>query len=241
MSRVLRRVPLDFDWPYDQTWEGYVFPEELNLPNCHACDGTGFAPEALKIERTFYPHMIAGPRAEELAWHDKLTQGEVDFLVSKDRLWDFWRHVGPDGWEDNDPPTPPTAEEINAAQHNRRGFMGHDAINRMYLVEFRCQRLGVEYLCPFCDGHGDVGTPEQRAAADAWEPTDPPEGEGYQLWQDVSEGSPVSPVFETLDALCEYAAVNCTTFAWHRASAAEWKEMLDDGFVFHKEGNQVFI
>ena len=32
-------------------------------------------------------------------------------------------------------------------------------------------------------------------------PVDPPNGDGYQLWETTSEGSPVSPVFESIDAL----------------------------------------
>ena len=33
---------------------------------------------------------------------------------------------------------------------------------------------------------------------------DPPEGEGYQVWETVSEGSPVSPVFASAEELVEY-------------------------------------
>jgi hypothetical protein len=54
----------------------------------------------------------------------------------------------------------------------------------------------------------------------------PPEGPGCQMWETTSEGSPISPIFETLDALCEWAAVNSSTFAGERASAEEWREVL---------------
>jgi len=33
-----------------------------------------------------------------------------------------------------------------------------------------------------------------------WKPTEPPKGPGYQVWETVSEGSPVSPVFPTKEA-----------------------------------------
>lgn len=33
---------------------------------------------------------------------------------------------------------------------------------------------------------------------------EPPEGEGYQIWENVSEGSPISEVFETKEAVIEY-------------------------------------
>ena len=68
-----------------------------------------------------------------------------------------------------------------------------------------------------------------------------PEGEGYQLWETTSEGSPVSPVFKTLDELCEWCEDNATTFAQFKATKEEWKEMLDQDFVCHKQGNMIFI
>jgi hypothetical protein len=70
---------------------------------------------------------------------------------------------------------------------------------------------------------------------------EPPEGEGYQLWETTSEGSPVSPVFKTLDELCEWCAENATTFADFKASKEQWLSMLSDDFVFHQQGNAIFI
>ena len=69
----------------------------------------------------------------------------------------------------------------------------------------------------------------------------PPTGEGYQLWETTTEGSPTSPVFETLDELCEWCAENATTFGQNRATKEQWKQMLDDSFVYHKQGNSIFI
>lgn len=69
----------------------------------------------------------------------------------------------------------------------------------------------------------------------------PPAGDGYQLWETTSEGSPVSPVFATLDELCEWCEKNATTFGSWKASKSEWKEMLSNDMVHHKEGNAIFI
>lgn len=63
------------------------------------------------------------------------------------------------------------------------------------------------------------------------EKVDPPAGEGYQLWETTSGGSPISPPFATLDDLCEWAALNSFTFGDYRTTAAEWKRMLEDGLV----------
>lgn len=73
--------------------------------------------------------------------------------------------------------------------------------------------------------------PEDHDEDEEWEGTDPPEGEGFQLWETTTEGSPQSPVFATLDELCAFAAEHCTTFATNRATAEQWRSMLDDGLV----------
>lgn len=69
----------------------------------------------------------------------------------------------------------------------------------------------------------------------------PPKGEGYQLWETTSEGSPVSPVFATLDTLCEWCEGNATVFADHKATRDQWKKMLEADFVYHQEGNVIFV
>jgi hypothetical protein len=63
-----------------------------------------------------------------------------------------------------------------------------------------------------------------------------------QLYETTSEGTPISPVFPVseIDALCVYAAEHCTVFADFTATAAEWKAMLWEGFVHHREGDIIF-
>ncbi len=39
---------------------------------------------------------------------------------------------------------------------------------------------------------------------EAWQEVPPPTGEGWQLWETVSDGSPISPVFPTKEAFIEY-------------------------------------
>ena len=64
-----------------------------------------------------------------------------------------------------------------------------------------------------------------------------------QLYEDTSEGTPVSPVFraDELDKLCEYAAENCTTFARFKTTKEEWFKMLGGGLVYHQSDNALFI
>ena len=74
-----------------------------------------------------------------------------------------------------------------------------------------------------------------------WTFLEPPTGEGYQLWETTSEGSPKSPVFATLDELCAWCEENATTHASSRTTASEWKRMLNKGLVYHQEGQNIFI
>jgi len=223
MSREVRRVPLDFDFPVGQTWGGYLQPDTYDFPACPDCtyeelptimdrlfptprSGSGYSPEAYAISQTFYPYMIGGPMAKHLAWHDKLGQSEVDKLLEENRLRDYVQRYDPKTRTWGPRGVPVTAAMVNAGQHNGgAGPKGaHDAIDRSILVRFRCDQLGIAVYCPTCDGHGDIATAEQRKEAEDWEGTDPPTGAGYQLWQTVSEGGPVSPVFATPEELADW-------------------------------------
>lgn len=133
-------------------------------------------------------------------WCHHLTQDDVNALVAGNRLYDFTHKVVPGkGWQPKDPPVMPTAEQVN--EWSLRS-MGHDGINASVAVSARCEREGQEVLCQTCQGHGSTEAyPGQRAEAEAWEPTEPPTGDGWQLWETVSEGSPISPAFPTSGAL----------------------------------------
>lgn len=215
--RTIKRVPLDFDHPLNEVWPGYLSP---SLPTCTTCGGDGYGVEARAVARTFYPHMIDGPNADALAWHDKIGQAEVDHLVEQGRLR-VWR----DGkWRSE----PRTAAEVNAEQGPGRGLDGHDGINRWILTKFRCERLGIVTACGTCDGHGTVATDTEREANEEWEGTEPPVGVGWQLWETVSEGSPVSPVFVTAEYLADWCADNATTFADLTATRDQWLRMFEN-------------
>lgn len=222
MGRDVRRVPLDFDWPQGETWVGYLMPDRLSEADCDDCGGGGYSPEARAIAGTFYPHQIEWGNTEQanaLAWCDKIGQAEVDNLIAQGRLR-VWR----DGeWRTEQR----TATEINEQQRGR-GFDGHDAINRHILIEFRCERLGIPRQCPACDGHGSIEKyAGQRAEAEAWGPTDPPAGEGWQMWETTSEGSPMSPVFATPEELADWlASSGASIFGSHIASRDQWLKII---------------
>lgn len=219
MGRIAKRVPMGFDWPQGQVWEGYLMPDRLHEADCTACGGEGYSREAQAIANTFYPHMIGyGEQAQALAWHDKIGQDEVDNLIAQGRLR-TWR----DGaWHAD----PLTAAEVNARQGSV--LDGHDGINRHILIRFRCERLGIQHECSVCEGYGTVEKyPGQRSDAEAWEPTEPPTGDGWQMWETTSEGSPASPVFASADELAEWCHENASFFGSQRASVQRWREVID--------------
>lgn len=235
MGRVLKRVPLDFSWPIGMLWKGYVNP--YRSQKCETCDGTGHNEGTKKIDDEWYAFDNAeyvdlpnGKRYNKNAHSHNITETEIKALLERGRLSDFTR---------DDPDYVPTPEEVN--EWSWSGF-GHDASNAWICVEARAKELGVWGKCPVCNGDGEIyHTEEIKKLSKDWEGYEPPEGEGYQLWETTSEGSPKSPVFETLEELCEWCESNVTTFADHKATKEEWFKMLSDGLVYHQEGNFVFL
>jgi hypothetical protein len=231
MGRELKRVSLDFDWSLNKVWMGYQNPYESQ--NCKVCDGSGYNATTKEISDNFYAR-------NEHRWCDKITQDEVDTLIEEGRLWVFWRKAVPGGWEDIIPRPVVTASQVNAWE--KGPGVGHDAINRGILIKARATRLGVYGLCPTCGGEGETYYTEAiKKAHEEWREFEPPPGEGYQLWETTTEGSPISPVFETLLELCKWCEGNATVFGDQRTTREGWFQMLSDNFVAFHEGNAVFI
>lgn len=208
MGREVKRVPLDFNWPIGEEWYGYINP--YSSVACPVCEGDGYNQETSQISKSWHAFDDVRKR-----WSDNLTQDEVDALVASGRLKDLThRFVSGQGWVPNDPPTHPTAAQVNA--WSRTGI-GHDSINMCICVEARARRLGVWGECPLCNGKGAIWfSPEIEAAAFAWRGIDPPPGDGWQLWETVSDGSPMSPVFATREELVDWMVSDGT-----RREAAE--------------------
>lgn len=149
-------------WALDELNEcvHFYFSVEREADDCKACDRSGYAPFALRLERTFYPH-----GCEELglhrfaAWNDKITEADVDALWEAGRLKHDWKEK-------------PTAAEVNADQSapngKRRSIFGHDAINRHVMIEARCKAAGEPRSCPKCGGHGYTYKGDTRLSLTLW-------------------------------------------------------------------------
>ncbi|HEY2088616.1 MAG TPA: hypothetical protein VGH54_21675 [Mycobacterium sp.] len=316
--REVKRVPLDFNWPRGEVWEGFLLPEWLHEAKCPDCEH-GYSPHAERLHALWYGYVPFDPEstgsvplqpwtpavrafaerniardpefygavsrtdrlrtsardahaagvlddagledrlsriafmerqddddyinpadaaiAREAArlskmwngqWCHHLSQDDVNALVGRGRLMDFthtWSREG--GWQKKDPAVVPTAAQVN--EWSLSGF-GHDSINAGIAVSARCEREGFADRCPTCGGHGTTEAYEgQRAEAEAWEPAEPPAGDGWQLWETTTEGSPKSPVFATAEELAAWCEGNATAFADIRWTREEWLRSFTGG------------
>lgn len=77
---------------------------------------------------------------------------------------------------------------------------------------------GGKYYCPHCEGEKTPFFPH----------IDPPEGEGWQMWETTSEGSPISPVFETPEQLAKWLAdTGASTFGPMTTTYEAWLGMIE--------------
>lgn len=197
MGREVKRVPLDFQHPLNEVWPGFLMPDELDLPTCPDCGGRGataaheWVSAVVRVLLLLDVDLIA--QAQGRPMHPYLES-----LATR-----------PGGLR-------PSADiaEFGRGLAGREPFIIHDAIDQWTATDALIKAAGLPDTwgrCSTCSGNGEVGTDEQRAAQEAWVSTGPPEGEGWQLWETVSEGSPISPVFGSAEDLARWMTQNrCT-------------------------------
>jgi hypothetical protein len=217
MSRKLLRVPMDFDWPGNKVWHGYLNPHYRTCPACES----GYTVARRYLQTCVRLLMLAGD--------DSLRGRKHPYFDG--------------GLFPTESPSREMAELTVGLAGREPSPFGHDGVDQWVTEKKIITAAGLDPevwgICPTCNG--EATDPEVKEAYESWQPFDPPTGEGYQLWETTSEGSPTSPVFPSLDDLCAWAEKNATTFAHHRTTAAEWKRMLTNDFVYHQEGNSVFM
>lgn len=263
MGREIKRVPVDFEWPLNERWSGFLMPDTFDEVTCPGCArpspfdgepcGDGWSRRAQELHDMWYgkydgvfrpedngsvPLTLEAPVVRAFAernvrnapefygrgefairkeasrlcrlwnnmWAHHLNYDDIAALVAADSLRDFTHTFDPkreprERWQRIDPPVVPTMEQVrdwSITSFNGTGVSGT-------AIRARCEREGLESLCPTCDGHGSLEAYEgQRDEADTWEREEPPTGEGWQLWETVSEGSPISPVFPTAEGLAQW-------------------------------------
>ena len=63
MGRKLMRVPLDFSWPKDKVWKGYINPYAKLSRDCTDCGKMGYSPRALQFHKEWYGYVEFDPIA----------------------------------------------------------------------------------------------------------------------------------------------------------------------------------
>lgn len=233
MGREIMRVPFGFDWPMSKPWMGFINPYTKFFKKCVHCDGSGESREYKLLIHDWYGWDETGSFKINDGSRCELTQEEVNLLVDEHRLYDFaadWQGPGK-GWVPRKNPDGsqfyPDAKTVNDAA--REGPLVHDTINQHIVCKARAERFGIDTNCKHCNGKGGFWQSEEyQKKHDAWfdsERFGPPAGTGWQVWETVSEGSPVTPVFETADELIEYLVKNGDEWDQRRAARGDTRSL----------------
>lgn len=235
MSNEVRRVPLEFDWPLNKVWSGYIRPTELEGERCGACDGSGQTHFGWWLQKFSY---AMGMLAEDVReqergkpMHPWLSQfphphGHWEYPVAGDPQSGPGRFV-------IDRPSADALDFFAALMGIDKEQITGSLFGRspQYVVMTKLLEVtGADVSCKACEGHGSTEKYHgQRAEADAWVPTGPPEGEGWQLWENVSDGSPISPVLPTADDLAGWMSDPARGDRWVPMEAA--RKFIDVGWA----------
>lgn len=202
MGREIKRVPLDFDWPLDKVWEGFLMPDSLRGEDCPECyGGQTHAGWWLQhwCQRLEMMGADVGHNEQGKEMHPWLAQDPYPHTNSRSLFEPATRVIRPSA----DMATLVAGLIDSTEDKVKSGWGGSSYVLYRKLVE--AAGLDDWGLCERCDAEGTLETyPGQRADAEAWESEEPPGGEGWQLWETVSEGSPISPVFATDEELAQW-------------------------------------
>jgi len=93
--------------------------------------------------------------------------------------------------------------------------------------------LQIMTICPLCDGDRNrQDCPmfcDDDGYIDLW--LEPPKGEGWQMWENVSEGSPISPVVKTKEELARWLSENTRADdVNYGATYEQWLKMIEMGY-----------
>lgn len=267
MGRELKRVPLDFDWPIRKVWEGYINPHWKPCPADNVdCFGGATAagkwldavtrfiallgeeslantPESLahfqRVGR-IYPHPYLeewsqAPRREiPREAHQRIRAIENE----RERFAELRRHLSAHPLKLL-PLTAELAELVQGLCGKNPPPLGCSSSGWAIQKQIRkLARVGEDWgVCGVCGGEGI--DPAAKEVYEAWQRTGPPTGEGWQLWETVTEGSPVSPVFATEEKFVRYLVDEGYSEKAARAFAKSgWAP--SGGFLVSEDGVQAF-
>lgn len=271
MGRELKRVALDFDWPLQKVWQGYINPLDTSV-KCPHCE-MGMSPEAKHLHDLWWGYVEFKPEdngstpltvehpyvrwfaernctsspsfygsGEEAIlrearrllghwngmWQHHLNQEDVDAIRADGGIWDFDREwIKKEGderprWYEKDVKPALTAKMVNDW-----GLQGMNQVPEWPVMKARLDRMGAPYECAHCEEGSIWPSEEAKLAYENWQRVEPPDGPGYQIWETVTEGSPLSPVFETAEELAEHMATTRFGADSNGTSFDQWMKFIN--------------
>lgn len=200
--REVKRVPLDFHWPMTQAWKGYLNPFAKKCPDCEGYGAT-----------TGYRRLSDFTRLMVLSACNAKSGTQHPYF--NDDAWGSGHQV--------------TSRDFAELMEGLAGGeISHYGDKEWQIQKAILKAAGMPEdwgTCPTCK-EGDGIHPDFRERYEQWQEYEPPEGPGWQMWETVSEGSPISPVFETPEELANWCAVNATIFAGYKVTAEAWLTMI---------------
>jgi hypothetical protein len=195
MGRELKRVPLHFEWPINKVWKGFKNPHyDGHCSNCPDCNGRGSTLAQQRLEDLVSLLMLSADDAVRGKVHPYFTESPLYSTQGIAVSLDIVELTG------------------GLAGRPHRTPFGHDACDRWAAVKKIIAAAGLKKswgTCKTCNGEGSVwDTPENKRLAARWRSKQPPKGKGYQIWETVSEGSPVSPVFGSPEELADWMCLH---------------------------------
>lgn len=202
MGREIKRVPLDFNWPLGEKWEGYVPPRD-GKGECRSCLVEGRSTGYSRLGRGFY---ALGTYAPLMASHSRdLTKADRKFMMALEKSTQVKRHRSKD----------PFIFGGDLVDNRRLSYRLMKHLARSLKLPFSL------FFCPDCKGDGRVvEDTAQHKLHKKFRRKGPPEGEGWQVWETVSEGSPITPVFPTAEELVEHLCTVGTV--WDQKNAQDF-------------------
>ena len=77
MGRELKRVPLDFKWPENKPWKGYLNPHYAKSHDCPACGGSGATIASQRLGDLVSLLMLSGDDARRGKCHPYLAESAL--------------------------------------------------------------------------------------------------------------------------------------------------------------------
>lgn len=188
MGREIKEVPTDFEWPIGETWKGYEPPDVRNCPDCDV----GVTGNRAYIEAVAQK-LLGGVRC--ISENGVGRQGKGLILRRSVEIDEKY-----------------AALTEGLCGREPMGLGGHDALDRHAATKAIIEAAGLDPgewgICDTCGG--SAVHPEDEGTRDDWEPVDPPQGSAYQVWETVSEGSPITPVYETKRGMIDHLSKHGT-------------------------------